>query len=164
MTRLTTFIASAITVLTARQPVDAQILDEWRLVHSDSSFDYLVTDRGFAHVSTGLDGTRVHRAVSSRMLVRYVDATRADLLATRREAGLPTAGYDAYASSTYVLAVHCVRRELWVTETVDYDDGGTVLDRKQADEGSTSRPHGWSADAIRAVLDWACRKAGGAGR
>lgn len=164
MTRLIALLISGIGLCVAQQPLAAQILGEWRLVHSDSAFDYLVTDRGFAHESTGLDGARVHRAVISRMLVRYLDPERTHLLRTRREAGLATTGYVNYASSTYVVAVRCVRRQIWITETVDYADDGTVLDRRQAQPDSETAPEHWSENASGAVLDWACRKAGGGGR
>lgn len=164
MTRLTALVTSGIALCVTQQPGSAQILGEWRLVHSDSAFDYLVTDRGFALESTDLDGARIHRAVASRMLVRYLNAERTDLLRTRRAAGLTTAGYDGYASSTYVMAVRCVRRELWVTETVDYADDGTVLERRRAQPDGKTGPEGWSETAAGAVLDWACRKAGGGGR
>jgi hypothetical protein len=140
----------------AGQPLTAQILEEWRLLHSDTAFDYLVTDRGFSHTRTEVDGTRHFRVVASRMLVRYVDRTRTALVVRRGEAGRPVRGYTDYASSTYILDIDCMKSLITVREAADYADNGVVLDRMRW-EDDAGEPVDWPRSATSAVTSWACR-------
>ena len=92
-------IALAISAL-SHPPAHTQVLDDWIMMHSGTSFDYLVTERGLGI----LDSAGVLRRVTvSRMLVRHPDGARTRIIEERESAGAVTAGYADYISSTYIL-------------------------------------------------------------
>lgn len=142
----------AVTAAAAR----AQVLGDWQIVYSDSAFDYLVTPRGLGPADPDRYGTRVLRVTASRMLVRYIDRTRLRISAARGRAGAPIAGYDRFASSTYLLDVDCAARTAALIEGTDFNDDGDVLARTRLDRRMGPTIDGWTADGMERLIDWAC--------
>jgi len=132
----------------------AQVLEDWRMLHTAKSFDYLVTERGFG-VPDSTNPT-VFRVTASRMLVRYVDEARTRMEAERAAAGLRVAGYERFASTTWLLDISCRDRTIVVIETTDWDDDGHVLDRIRPTPRARDAIGDWEPRATRALLDWTC--------
>jgi hypothetical protein len=139
----------------------AQVLDDWIMLHSDSSFDYLVTERGIGVLDSA---GAVRRVTVSRMLVRHADDARTRIVAEREAAGAQTAGYASYISSTYILNVGCDSRTVALVETTDFDTDGRVLSRNRVDPVHGRRVAGWEARAADRLVQWTCARSASPGR
>jgi hypothetical protein len=134
------------------------VLDDWIMMHSGTSFDYLVTERGLGI----LDSAGVLRRVTvSRMLVRHPDGARTRIIEERESAGAVTAGYADYISSTYILNVDCDSRTLAVIETTDFDAEGRVLSHHRLDPSYSRTADSWEARAAERLVQWTCAHAFG---
>lgn len=133
-------------------PAGAQLLDGWSLLHSDSAFDYLATERDLVRSGPG-----VFRVVTSRMLVRFIDGTREDLAMARLRSGRDSTGYHRFVSGTYLVDVSCDRRRVATVETVDFHEDGLVLSRR-ADPAPGWAPsvEDWPQRASDRLIVWAC--------
>lgn len=147
-------VAAACLVMTGR-PAHAQILDDWIMLHSGPSFDYLVTERGLG----ALDSAGVLRRVTvSRMLVRYPDEMRTRIVAQRQRVGAPTAGYGSYISSTFILNVDCDSLAVALVETTDFDSDGQPLWRHRVDPVWGRSLEGWDDRVGERLIDWTCTR------
>ncbi len=136
-------------------PTAGQELTGWLTVHTDEAFDHLVDTESLVHEVTA-DGDLVARMFVTRMLVRRVEPVRATLLAAARASTRDPLGYAGYAATTRVVEARCDQGRVRFGETTDFDGEGGVLRRW------TPTPH-WKrpsevadADAMEAVLRWAC--------
>jgi hypothetical protein len=142
-----------------QQSAHAQVLDDWIMLHSGISFDYLVTERGLGVLdSVGA----VRRVTVSRMLVRHPDEARTRILTERQAAGASTAGYADYISTTFILNVDCDNMTVALVETTDFDTDGGVLSRNRLDPVHGRTVAGWEARAADRLVQWTCARSSSA--
>lgn len=135
-------------------PAAGQELTGWLTVHTDEAFDHLVDTESLVHEVT--DGDLVVRMFVTRMLVRRVEPVRATLLAAARASTPDPDGYAGYAATTRVVEVRCDQGRLRFGETTDFDREGAVLRRWTPPPRWTGLSEVADADAMEAVLRWAC--------
>jgi len=156
-------IAAGVVILSLVAPIAAAAqFDDWRRVHSGPDYDFLVNPGSLAASPGDVDSLRVHRVIINRMLVRQREPERRRLVAWRRAAGLPTEGYDAYASTAEVLEIRCSTGRYSVWESTDFDEEGKKLDSR-LNERAWRAPAAPDSLPMRAVVNWACANAGGIG-
>ena len=155
----TCVIATCAVVLSLAAPiVGAAQFDDWLTVHSGPDYDFLVNPGSLAPSPGDVDSLRVHRVIINRMLVRQREPERRRLVAWRRAAGLPTEGYDAYASTAEVVEIRCANGRYSVWESTDFGEGGKKLDSR-LNERAWHAPSAPDSVPMRAVLNWACSNA-----
>ena len=116
----TCVMAAGAVMLSLAAPIPAAAqFDDWLRVHSGPDYDFLVNPGSLAASPGDVDSLRVHRVIINRMLVRQREPERRRLLAWRRAAGLPTEGYDTYASTAEVLEIRCANANYSVWESTE---------------------------------------------
>lgn len=145
-------------LLSAAKPLHGQELVGWEKVYESAEYDYMVSVES---LSFGRDesGAATVRFWLGKMLVRFPEEVRAALVQERVAQGGQADGYDAYASTTSLVRVHCGREAYSMGESTDFDARGGVLNERLGDSEWRVPTPGASGEAMREVVTWVCARA-----